>query len=80
MPLELKQVIKEAVCIVNYIKSRPLKSRLFKKVCEEMGSQHYSLLLHTEVRWLSRGKVVSRLFELRDDLKIFFRDKIYLYL
>ncbi|XP_060881854.1 zinc finger BED domain-containing protein 5-like [Metopolophium dirhodum] len=72
MPLELKQVLNEAVCIVNYIKSRPLQSRLFKKVCEEMGSQHYSLLLHTEVRWLSRGKVLSRLFELRDDLKIFF--------
>jgi len=72
MTSELKQVLNEAVCIVNYIKSRPLQSRHFKKVCEEIGSQHYSLLLHTEVRWLSRGKVLSRLFELRDDLNIFF--------
>ncbi|XP_008183154.1 zinc finger BED domain-containing protein 5-like [Acyrthosiphon pisum] len=56
MPLELKQVLNEAVCIVNYIKSRPLQSRLFKKVCEEIGSQHYSVLLHTEIRWLSREK------------------------
>lgn len=31
VPLELKQVLNEAVCIVNYIKSRPLKSRLKKK-------------------------------------------------
>ncbi|VVC29365.1 Hypothetical protein CINCED_3A000162 [Cinara cedri] len=33
--------------IVNYVKSRPLKSRLFKKVCDDIGSQHQSLFLHT---------------------------------
>lgn len=71
MSSELKQVLNEAICIVNYIKSRPFQSILFKIVCEEMGSQHCSLLLHTEVRWLLRGNVLSRLFELRDDLNIF---------
>lgn len=71
MPTDLKQVLNEAVYIVNYVKSRPLQSRIFKKICEEMGSQHNLLLLHTEVRWLSRGKVLTRLFEIRDELKIF---------
>jgi len=69
---ELKTVLDQAVQIVNYVKSRPLQSRLFKKVCEEIGSQHQSLFLHTQVRWLSRGRVLLRLFELRNELKIFF--------
>ncbi|GBP72834.1 Zinc finger BED domain-containing protein 5 [Eumeta japonica] len=45
--------------IVNYVKSRPLQLRLFKKVREEMGGQYESRLLHTEIRWLSRGKVLT---------------------
>ena len=72
IPDELKNVLDNAVKIVNFIKSRPLQSRLFKINCEDMNSQHESLLLHTEIRWLSRGKVLTRLFELRNELRNFF--------
>nr|XP_034838509.1 zinc finger BED domain-containing protein 5-like [Maniola hyperantus] len=71
VPSDLKQVLDQAVQIVNFVKTRPLQSRLFKKTCEDMKSQHQSLLLHTEVRWLSRGRVLNRLYELRDELKVF---------
>jgi hypothetical protein len=69
---ELNQVLIKVVKMVNYIKQRPLKSRIFAKLCESMESSHVSLLLHTEVRWLSRGKVLSRCYELKDELRIFF--------
>ena len=68
MPPELAEVLDQSVQVVNYIKSRPLKSRLFSQLCAEMGADHQSLLLHTEVRWLSRGKVLSRLYELREEV------------
>src|SRR6185436_3451313 len=64
MSSELRSTFDKAVKIVNFIKSRPLNSRIFAQLCAEMGSEHTQLLLHTEVRWLSRGNVLSRLFDL----------------
>jgi hypothetical protein len=61
-------VLSEVVKIVNYIKANALNSRLFAVLCDEMGADHKKLLLHAEVRWLSRGKVLSRVFELRNEL------------
>ncbi|GBP70851.1 Zinc finger BED domain-containing protein 5 [Eumeta japonica] len=65
-------VLDDSVQLVNFIKARPLNSRIFGKICEEMGSVQKQLLLHAEVCWLSRGKVVSRVFELRDEIRMFF--------
>ena len=74
MPQPLKTVLNESVKIVNFIKARALNSRLFSVLCNEMGAEHDSLLLHTEVRWLSRGNVLSRLFELRSEVQVFLSD------
>ncbi|XP_060755409.1 SCAN domain-containing protein 3-like [Neoarius graeffei] len=71
MSPELDSVLTDAVKVINFIKSRPLNSRLFHKLCEEMGSDHHQLLLHTDVRWLSRGKALQRLFELREQVHDF---------
>lgn len=71
---ELSSVLQTVIKIVNVIKARPINTRLFAVMCKEMGSEHESLLLHTEVRWLSRGKVLRRLFEMRDEVRLFLLD------
>ena len=73
MPECLDSVLKQAVQIVNLIKAR-LNARLFSLLCQEMGAEHEQLLFHTEVRWLSRGRVLHRLQELRSEVKTFLVD------
>ena len=53
--LDLNTVLQDAVKVKNLIKIRALNSRLFANFCEEMESNFTTLLLHTEVRCLSKG-------------------------
>ena len=75
LPQYLKYVLAKVVECVNYIRSRALNHLLFKKLCDELGSHYSVLLYHTEVRWLSRGLMLSRVFDLRVEMGIFLRDK-----
>jgi zinc finger BED domain-containing protein 5/7/8/9 len=73
LPPILMPTLNDIVKMVNFIKSKPLQSRLFSALCEEMESEHQSLIFHTEVRWLSKGKVLARVHELKEELKLFLR-------
>ena len=46
-------VFKEVVSVVNYIKSRPLNTRLFHALCDKMGAELSGLLFHSTACWLS---------------------------
>lgn len=75
MPENLNSVLSDAVKVINFIKARAVNTRLFSLMCEEMGGKFKTLLLHTEVRWLSRGKILNRLFELRSEVFMFLSEK-----
>ena len=67
----LPKVLDEMIQIVNFIKAGALNSRLFKKLCMDLNSEHLVLLYYTQTRWLSKGNVTPRFFELKDELKEF---------
>jgi hypothetical protein len=71
---ELHSVLQEAVKVVNFVKAHPLNSLLFAVLSEKMQADHKSLLLHPEVRWLSRGIVLKRLVELKEKVHRFLQD------
>nr|XP_012597542.1 SCAN domain-containing protein 3 isoform X2 [Microcebus murinus] len=73
--VELNSVLTDIVKIVNYVKSNALNSRLFSLLCDNMEADHKQLLMHAEIRWLSRGKILSRMFEIRNELLVFLRGK-----
>ena len=75
MQENLEEVFREVIVVVNFIKARALNSRLFEVLCEEMGSSYSHLLFFSNVRWLSRGKVLSRVAALRKETAIFLRDQ-----
>lgn len=49
---------------VNKIRSNSLNDRLFGQLCSENDEDYNRLLLHTEVRWLSKGVCLNRFFNL----------------
>ncbi|GFX30976.1 SCAN domain-containing protein 3 [Trichonephila clavipes] len=71
----LNIVLMTVVIVVNYIKMRPLKSRIFSGLCKDMGAVHSSLLFYCEARWLSRGKFLQRVYELRNEITIFLEEE-----
>ncbi|GFV75983.1 zinc finger MYM-type protein 6 [Trichonephila clavipes] len=75
MAEELHNMLQNTVSSINYIKCNSLNSRLFSILCNETGSTYERLLLHTEGRWLSRGKVLRRIFDLRNEVNMFLSEK-----
>ena len=72
---ELHDTLNAVIKCVNYIKARPLNQGLFSSLCDETGADHTELLLHTEVRWLSRGRVLKQVFELRKRIIFFLKQQ-----
>ncbi|XP_068221363.1 protein FAM200C-like [Palaemon carinicauda] len=70
LPEKLKTVL-SVVHAVNFIRGRAVNHRLFASFCEEIGAEHSVLLYLTEVMWLSRGRVLTRVFELHEEIMQF---------
>ena len=75
LPSELNCILNIIIKVVNYIKGSSLRTRLFRKLCGEMYANHQDLLFYTAVRWLSKGNVIDRVFELFSEIKMFISEQ-----
>ena len=57
--------------VVSHIKSNSLQDRLFRESCNQNGEDFERLVLHTEVRWLSKGSCLQRFIILWDSIVSF---------
>lgn len=64
--------MKTVMSIVNFIRAKSsLQHRLFKALLQENDTQFNNLLLHNNVRWLSKGNVLQRFFNLLNEIELF---------
>ncbi len=71
LPDELCKILEAVVKCVNFVKAGALNSHLFQNLCRNMDLEHEALFFYSKLRWLFKGNVVNRVFELRGELKLF---------
>ncbi|CAH1993231.1 unnamed protein product [Acanthoscelides obtectus] len=78
LSVRLHESLHLVIDAVNRIRSNALNTRLFAQLCEENDEHIHQLLLHTEVRWLSKGLCLTRCFALFETILEFLdtKDKI----
>ncbi|VVC42655.1 Hypothetical protein CINCED_3A023023 [Cinara cedri] len=71
----MEHVMDIVIKTVNLIRSRALSHRQFSTLLNEMDAQYGCLLYYSEIRWLSRGAVLQRFFNLLNEIDCFVKSK-----
>ena len=73
--VNLKNVMDIVVKSINYIRKNGLNHREFRNFLNKIDSEYEDIIYFSEIRWLSRGKVLKRFFELIEVIEIFLTEK-----
>lgn len=71
----IQDVMSVVVKTVNFIKSRGLNHRQFQEFLKETNAEYGDITYFCDVRWLSRGKMLKRAFDLRNEIAAFIQSK-----
>ena len=70
-----KEIFEEVYKRTAEIRAKGLNHRQLKCFLEELDSEYRDAAYHSKVRWLSRGKVLNRCFELSEEICQFMENK-----
>jgi len=72
-----EETMKTLISIIKQIRGghRALTHRTFREFLEELDAEFSDILLFTEVRWLSKGKCIERLFSLKTEVALFLENE-----
>jgi len=73
--LNLQHVTVPVVKWVNKIRAKGLNRKQFREYCKLLVEECGDLILHCEVRWLSRGQVLKRFRKLKQIVHDFVEEK-----
>ena len=71
----LKNIMDVVLKSVNFIFSRGLNHRQFRQLLLKAESQYGDLLYFCNVRWLSRGYMLQRVYRLKEEIATFLEQK-----
>ncbi len=78
--LDFGHVMNVVTKLTNLIRcgNRALSHRKFTAFLDEVSAAYGDLLMHTDIRWMSRGKCLERFFALRNEIPLFLEDNVKL--
>ena len=76
--LDITGLMSTVVKIINFVLARGLNHRQLLEemsLLEEMNAQYQDLVYFCEVRWLSRGAMLQRFYDLQNEIVTFLKQK-----
>ena len=72
---DMTGLMSTVVKIINFVLTRGLNHRQFRSLLEEINAQFQDMVYFCEVRWLSRGAMWQRFYDLRNEIVTFLKQK-----
>ena len=73
--LKMDNIMQIVIKDVNFIRAKGLNHRQFQEFLKFMVADYGDIIYFSEVRWLSRGKILKRFYDLRNEIKSFMESK-----
>ncbi len=70
--LGFKEVMKAIISDVNFIRAHSLNHRQFKQLLDDLDANYKDVIYFSQVRWLSQGRTLERVWQLRREISMFF--------